>query len=623
MPRLSLWKTQQSNDYTFFDKNIKEQFTVGGTDLYIHKYIGTNNPAGSTDATLPHYDETKPTNIQDLLFLENRDRKYDANIYRLRGHYSVQNLDFDLSQFGLFLTNDIIFVTVHYNQMLEIIGRKLMVGDVFELPHLEDYHPLNTDIPVGLRRYYQITDANYASEGFSPTWWPHLWRIKCEPLTNTQEFQDIMNQPINKDNYIGDWEPGKTYQPGYTVTFGGKIYTPLKPVPEGIDPTNTEYWGPSSEKNLVDIVSTYNQNISINEAVIAEAKRIVPLSGYDNSDLYIVPTFINNEPAPPIDIVVPEGSPVNTIGRVSIIGNPDYKFASAVVKLLPGNNVINNPFSIVQFQSVVVEPQLTEVGSGKVFATPALSVSVVDADGTITGPYGTADNTYATADMYLNFTLVAVGAGPNVNRIFVDGTLTNDVSTGLLLKATVYSENGTPNQIFPTGTRIIAVDRETNSIVVDNYSLGSMPAGTLIYVNYDFDKPITLEMDYRADCDPAFQFIKRASPRSFGYVNGYMTGDHQAPNGEPLVAGTQFPSNARVGDYFLRIDYLPQQLYRFDGFLWVHISSNVRTDTGFTDEDQSQLSRFINDRERTPVSSGGTIPTRQSLSNALRIKPDA
>jgi hypothetical protein len=149
-----------------------------------------------------------------------------------------------------------------------------------------------------------------------------------------------------------------------------------------------------------------------------------------------------------------------------------------------------------------------------------------------------------------------------------------------------------------------------------------MPAGTIIYVNYDFDKPITLEMDYRADCDPAFQFIKRASPRSFGYVNGYMTGDHQAPNGEPLVAGTQFPSNARVGDYFLRIDYLPQQLYRFDGALWVHISSNVRTDTGFTDEDQSQLSRFINDRERTPVSSGGTIPTRQSLSNALRIKPD-
>ncbi len=34
-----------------------------------------------------------------LLFLENRDRVYDKNIYRFRGHYNVQNLDFDLSQF--------------------------------------------------------------------------------------------------------------------------------------------------------------------------------------------------------------------------------------------------------------------------------------------------------------------------------------------------------------------------------------------------------------------------------------------------------------------------------------------------------------------------------------------
>ena len=623
MPRLSLWKSQQTKDYSFFDKTIKEMFTVGGTDLYIHKYKGTNNPVGSVDISQPHYDETKPTNIQDLLFLENRDRKYDSNIYRLRGHYNVANLDFDLSQFGLFLTNDILFITVHYNQMLEVIGRKLMVGDVFELPHLEDFHPLNTDIPVGLRRYYSITDANYASEGFSPTWWPHLWRIKCEPMTNSQEFQDIMNQPINKDNYVGDWAEGDTYEPGYTVTFGGKIYTPIKPVPAGISPPNPEYWAPSSEESLVDIVSTYNQNISINESVIAEAKRIVPLSGYDNSDLYIVPTFINNEPAPPTSVVVPAGSPVNTIGTVSIIGNPEYKFATAVVRLLPGKNAIINPFSIIQFQSIVVEPQLTDIGSGRVFGTPALSVSVVSEDGTITGPYGTADNTYATADMYLNFTLAAAGSPTNVNKIVIDGTLSPDVTSGLLLRATVYSSNGTPNQIFPTGTRIIGVDRETNSIIVDAHTLAPIPAGTSLYVNYDFDKPITLEMDYRADCDPAFQFIKRSSPRSFGYVNGYLTGDGKAPNGEPVIAGTQFPSNAGVGDYFLRIDYLPQQLYRFDGALWVQISSNVRTDTGFTDEDHSQLSRFINDRERTPVSSGGTIPTRQSLSTALRIKPDA
>ena len=107
MPRLSLWRAEKSHDYRFLDRTIREMFTVGGTDLYIHRFQGSNNPANSQDLTQPFYPDTKPTNIQDLLFQENRDRKYDKNIYRLRGHYNVSNLDFDLSQFGLFLTNDI------------------------------------------------------------------------------------------------------------------------------------------------------------------------------------------------------------------------------------------------------------------------------------------------------------------------------------------------------------------------------------------------------------------------------------------------------------------------------------------------------------------------------------
>ena len=105
-------------------------FTVGSTDLYVHKYLGPTNQGASTDYTQPEYNSLNPNNIQDLLFLENRDRSYDPDIYRLRGHYNVQNLDFDLSQFGLFLNNDIVFITIHYNDMIDLLGRKLIVGDV-------------------------------------------------------------------------------------------------------------------------------------------------------------------------------------------------------------------------------------------------------------------------------------------------------------------------------------------------------------------------------------------------------------------------------------------------------------------------------------------------------------
>ena len=44
MPRLSLYKPEKGNDYAFMDKQIHEMFTVGGTDIFVHKYLGPNNP---------------------------------------------------------------------------------------------------------------------------------------------------------------------------------------------------------------------------------------------------------------------------------------------------------------------------------------------------------------------------------------------------------------------------------------------------------------------------------------------------------------------------------------------------------------------------------------------------
>jgi hypothetical protein len=129
-------------------------------------------------------------------------------------------------------------------------------------------------------------------------------------------------------------------------------------------------------------------------------------------------------------------------------------------------------------------------------------------------------------------------------------------------------------------------------------------------------------MDYRADCDPRFQFIARSSPRSFGYLTGYLTGDGTAPNGFPTGVGIAFPQNPKVGDYFLRIDYFPQLLYRWNGNLWIRISENVRTDTGFTENDESQLSSFINNSNVTVLTSGEVVSQAQALSKILTIAPN-
>ena len=101
MPRLSLYRPEKGNDYKFIDKTAWEMFQVGGVDVLIHKYLGPGASAETTPTT-PGYNSTSETQIQDLLFLENRDRKYDPDIFVLRGHYNLQDTDFNLSQFGLF-----------------------------------------------------------------------------------------------------------------------------------------------------------------------------------------------------------------------------------------------------------------------------------------------------------------------------------------------------------------------------------------------------------------------------------------------------------------------------------------------------------------------------------------
>jgi len=192
MPRLSLYRPEKGNDYKFIDKNIWEMFQVGGTDVLVHKYIGPGPSVQGNTPTTPTYDMFGETQIQDLLFLENRDRKYDPDVYILRGVYNIQDIDFNLSQFGLFLQNDTIFISFHINDTVEKLGRKLISGDVIELPHLKDDHALN-DLNFALKRFYVIEDVNRASEGFSVTWYPHLYRAKCKPLVDSQEYKDILD----------------------------------------------------------------------------------------------------------------------------------------------------------------------------------------------------------------------------------------------------------------------------------------------------------------------------------------------------------------------------------------------------------------------------------------------
>ena len=383
MPRLSLYKPEKGNDYAFMDKQVYEMFTVGGTDIFVHKYLGPNNP-DEADATAdqPRYNAVKETNIQDMLFLENRDRKYDPDIYTMRGIYNVQDIDFDMSQFGLFLQNDTLFMTIHINNSVKTLGRKIMSGDVIELPHLKDEYAAN-DYSYALKRFYVVEDVNRAAEGFSPTWYPHLYRIKLKQIVDSQEFKEILDLPA---------------QEGSTDT-------------------------------LRDVLSTYEKEMNINNAVIAQAEADAPKSGYDIGHYYTLAT--------------------NDDGTVAL---------------------------------------------------------------------KTADETDIDASN------IGVQAG--------------DIS-----------------------------DR----------------------------------------------------PDRAGY-QGYLLG-FEGNNGAPYGMGISFPTASVDGDYFLRTDYSPKRLFRYDGNRWIKLQDGVRVDLTNTDTRNTQKTTFINNPATSQIG-GETVPEKQSLSKALRPKAD-
>jgi hypothetical protein len=281
-----MWKGVgvKTNNYKFIDRIASKQYKISGVEFYIHKLLGVTNQGNATVSTV-NLDQTganDPTMaIQDVLNMENRDRSYDPDIYSLKGHYQLQDTEFDLRQFGLFLSNDTLFITFHLNDMVDSLGRKLMSGDVIEILHQRD------DLVMGsvaaISKFYVIDEGTRPAEGYSNTWWPHLWRVKCSPMPNSQEYLDILNLPIR--NASGD------------KVSSGK--------------------GDGKYATVQDAISTAAASYAINDAILAEAEANVPFRYFQAQHFFILPgdnsNFLNGMDIWTGDGIPPNGSkPVNS-----------------------------------------------------------------------------------------------------------------------------------------------------------------------------------------------------------------------------------------------------------------------------------------------------------------------
>lgn len=198
---IKLWRgPKKTKDFYFQDRLIEEYIRRSGTVFNLHKYIGPYRQ-DTKDASLMYPQNPEEINeltIQDVLLGENRDRKYSDDIIELVGTYNLQDFNFDLSQFGAFMSGDTLVVEFHTNDHIKKVGRKLMNGDVLEVVHLRDDTSLDSQSDI-IKKFYVVKDPVRSASGYGPTWHSHIWRVTCSPIVDSQEYRDILHNNVNRD----------------------------------------------------------------------------------------------------------------------------------------------------------------------------------------------------------------------------------------------------------------------------------------------------------------------------------------------------------------------------------------------------------------------------------------
>lgn len=135
------------------------------------------------------YSQTSLNNIQDMILLENRTRDYATEPLMVKGYYDIQAPLTDITGFGSSIPITYT-IKVHFNSVVAILGRPIVVGDLIELPSETQYTP---DLKP-LKRWLEVTDVTWDATSYTPGWQPTLLQVTAQPALATEETQDVLGK---------------------------------------------------------------------------------------------------------------------------------------------------------------------------------------------------------------------------------------------------------------------------------------------------------------------------------------------------------------------------------------------------------------------------------------------
>jgi len=199
---LTLFKEEGSKDSHFYGGIASEIIDIGGVVVYVWKYEGVHDQSNERGGIATMLDEgDERTGIQDVVFGENRDRRYADNPVRIKAVYTVPENTLDYAMFGAMLTNDVVQLEMSRHRMLELCGRLLMAGDVVEMTHLQEVGDFDGSVA---NRYYSVSNVSKGPAGYDHAYKSHVLAITCNPIQGAQEFIDLMERETNTGNALED-----------------------------------------------------------------------------------------------------------------------------------------------------------------------------------------------------------------------------------------------------------------------------------------------------------------------------------------------------------------------------------------------------------------------------------
>lgn len=207
-----LYQKERSQNYNYIDRVVKSYLEQGGGMFHIYpmKAIVDNDGNEHEIGTTGFY-------VSDAVFNENSKRKYSRETFDLWGVTMMNTPTFSFNFDGLsLLDGDVKEISFHYNSMVAQLGRKILVGDVIEWTWLRDLDILGYD--QAANKFYQVTSSERDEKGWAANYKYHLWKVKCKPITNSPEFEDLFNtgkendfyEDVNSPNAGGGLDPNNT-----------------------------------------------------------------------------------------------------------------------------------------------------------------------------------------------------------------------------------------------------------------------------------------------------------------------------------------------------------------------------------------------------------------------------